>query len=176
MLGSTFWQIIVSRRIGVSDSLLPIFPMIKSLLSTVLFFTVINRINQTKLKKPLYGGFISCIVANLLLISITKAGVLGYVLLFLSICFDALGASVLNTLRESLVALHADPEERSGIMALLQMTVMLVSVPFGYIGGVLSDISRVLPFVLGIGLLLAGILATALFYRAQNKEELLPRR
>jgi hypothetical protein len=176
MLGSTFWQIIVSRRVGISDSLLPIFPMIKSLLSTVLFFTVINRINQTKLKMPLYGGFISCIVANLLLISITDVGAFGYTLLFLSICFDALGASVLSTLRESLVALHADPEERSGIMALLQMTVMLVSVPFGYIGGVLSDISRVLPFVLGIGLLLAGILATALFYRTQKNEELLQSR
>ena len=173
MLGSTFWQIIVSRRIGISDSMLPIFPMVKSLLSIVLFFTVINRINQTKLKKPLYVGFFTCIVANLLLISITDAGVLGYILLFLSICFEALGSSVLSTLRESLVAIHADPQERSGILALLQTTVMLVSVPFGYIGGVLSDISRVLPFVLGIVLLIIGILATALFYRKQKNEELL---
>ena len=173
MLGSTFWQIIVSRRIGISDSMLPIFPMVKSLLSIVLFFTVINRINQAKLKKPLFAGFFTCIVANLLLISITDAGVLGYILLFLSICFEALGSSVLSTLRESLVAIHADPQERSGIMAILQMTVMLVSVPFGYIGGVLSDISRVLPFVLGIGLLIIGILATALFYRKQKNEELL---
>jgi len=169
MLGSTFWQIIVSRRIGISDTLLPIFPMIRSLLSIVLFFTVINRINQTKLRKPLYGGFVSYIIANLLLISITDTGVFGYVLLFLSICFEALGVSVLNTLRESLVAMHADPEERSGIMALLQTTVMLVSVPFGYIGGVLSDISRVLPFVLGIGLLLLGIVATMLFYGNETR-------
>ncbi len=168
MLGTTFWQIIVSRRIGVSDSMLPIFPMIKSLLSIFLFFTVINRIDQTRLKKPLYGGFLSYIIANLLLISITDMGEFAYVLLFLSICFEALGASVLSTLRESLVALHADPEERSGILALLQMTVMLVSVPFGYIGGVLSDISRVLPFVLGIGLLLVGIVVTAFFYKMQS--------
>jgi ABC-type glucose/galactose transport system permease subunit len=63
------------------------------------------------------------------------------------------------------VAIHADPEERSVILALLQTTVMLVSVPFGYIGGLLSDMSRVLPFVLNIGLMLLGILATALFYR-----------
>ncbi|MDD2504203.1 MAG: MFS transporter, partial [Clostridia bacterium] len=66
---------------------------------------------------------------------------------------------------ESLVAIHVDPEERSGIMALLQTTVMLVSVPFGFIAGLLSDISRILPFVLSIGLLLLGMLATALFYR-----------
>jgi hypothetical protein len=45
---------------------------------------------------------------------------------------------------------------------------MLVSVPFGYIGGLLSDISRILPFVLNTALLLLGILATALFYRRSS--------
>ena len=56
-------------------------------------------------------------------------GVLGYVLLSVSLVFEALGVAVLSTLRESLVAIHVDPEERSVIMALLQTTVMMVSVP-----------------------------------------------
>jgi len=165
MIGMTFWQIIASRRIGVPDTMLPIFPMARSILSIVLFFTVISRIKQTRLKWPLYGGFLSAIIGCVLLISITNAGVWGYVILSLSLIFEALGGAVLNTLRESLVAIHVDPAERSGIMALLQTTVMLVSVPFGYIAGLLSDISRMLPFVLNIALLLLGILATALFYR-----------
>ncbi len=165
MLGMTFWQIIASRHIGVSDTLLPIFPMIRSVISIVLFFTVISKINQKKLKWPLYGGFISSIISCVLLISISNTGVWGYVILFISLFFEALGIAVLSTLRESLVAIHVDPSERSGIMALLQTTVMLVSVPFGYIGGLLSDISRILPFVMSIVLLLLGILATALFYR-----------
>ena len=165
MLGMTFWQIIASRRIGILDTLLPIFPMIRSVFSIVIFFVIVSKINQTKLKWPLYGGFLSSIVSCILLISISDIGILGYGILFISLIFDALGMSVLSTLRESLVAIHADPSDRSTIMALLQTTVMLVSVPFGYIGGVLSDISRVLPFVMCIVLLLLGILATALFYR-----------
>ena len=170
MLGMTFWQIIASRRIGVPDTLLPIFPMARSIISIVLFFTVIAHIKQTKLKWPLYGGFISSIISCILLISITDIGAWGYVILSASLLFEALGVAVLGTLRESLVAIHVDPSERSGIMALLQTTVMLVSVPFGYIGGLLSDISRILPFVLSIALLLLGILATTLFYRtASNK-------
>ncbi len=169
MLGMTFWQIIASRRIGVPDTLLPIFPMAKSILSIVLFFTLIAHIKQTKLKWPLYGGFISSIISCILLISISKTGVLGYLILSLSLVFEALGVAVLSTLRESLVAIHVDHTERSGIMALLQTTVMLVSVPFGYIGGLLSDISRILPFILSIGLLLLGILATAVFYRPTAK-------
>lgn len=169
MLGMTFWQIIASRRIGVPDTLLPIFPMVRSMLAILLFFTIISRIKQSKLKWPLYGGFFSAIISCVLLITISNTGVWGYVILSVSILFEALGSAVLSTLRESLVAIHVNPEERSGIMALLQTVVMLVSVPFGYIGGLLSDISRALPFVLSIALLLLGVLATAVFYRNQNQ-------
>ena len=97
---------------------------------------------------------------------------MGYIILSISLVFEALGLAVLGTLRESLVAIHVDPAERSGIMALLQTTVMLVSVPFGYIGGLLSDISRILPFVLCILLLLIGMLVTALFYRWPSVQKL----
>lgn len=172
MIGMTFWQIIASRRIGVPDALLPIFPMARSIISILLFFSVISHINQTKLKWPLYGGFISSILSCFLLISVTNTGALGYVILGVSLIFDALGGAVLATLRESMVAIHVDPAERSGIMALLQTTVMLVSVPFGYIGGLLSNISRILPFVLSITLLLLGILATYVFYRTASDTKL----
>lgn len=165
MIGVTFWQIIASRRIGVPDALLPIFPMIRSLLSIFLFFTVISRINQEKLKWPLYGGFISSIIGCILVISVTSTNVFGYAILSVSLIFEALGIAVLNTLRESLVAINVDPTERSSIMALLQTTIMLISMPFGYIAGRLSDISRVLPFILSIGLSVLGIVMTALFYR-----------
>ena len=171
MIMMTFWQIIASRRIGVHDTLLPIFPMIRSVLSILLFFTIISRINQAKLKWPLYGGFVSAIIGSALLISIPSAGVLGYILLTASLLFEALGSAVLHTIREALVAIYADPEERSSIMAILQTAVMLISVPFGYIAGLLSDISKVLPFVLCIALLLIGILGTSLFYRRSRVAE-----
>ncbi len=165
MIGMTFWQIIASRRIGVPDPLLPIFPMLKSVLSIVLFFTVLSRMKQSNLKFPLYGGFLSAIAAALLLISVPGTGPLGYGLLCMSMVLESLGGAILVTLRESLVAIHVNPEDRSRIMALLQTTVMLVSVPFGYIGGLLSDIDRALPFVLIVALLSLGMLATALFFR-----------
>ena len=169
MIGMTFWQIIASRRIGIPDALLPVFPMAKNVISILLFFTVISRLNQKKLRWPLYGGFISSVIGCLLLISITGTSVWGYVILSASLIFESLGMAVLNTLRESLVAIHADPEERSVIMSLLQTAVMLVSIPFGYIGGMLSDISKVFPFVLSIVLSLLGILATALLYRDRQE-------
>lgn len=169
MFSTTFWQIIASRRIGVPDILLPVFPMAKNFISILLFFTVVSRIKQTKLKIPLYGGFLSSIIGCVLLISITNTGVWGYVILSVSILFESLGSAILTTLKESLIAIHLDPEQRSGIMALIQTVVMLFSVPFGYIGGLLSDVSRAFPFVLSIALLLTGIIATAVFFRKQKQ-------
>jgi len=171
MISMTFWQILASKHIGVPDSLLPIFPMVKSVLSIILFFTVIARIRQSNLKMPLYLGSISYIVSCLLLISIRATSLLGYIMLFASILFEALGVSILNTLRESLVAIHVDPIERSGILALLQTIVMFVSIPFGYIGGLLSDKSRILPFILIMVLLVIGIGVTGLFYLQEDKKK-----
>ncbi|MDR1599748.1 MAG: MFS transporter [Oscillospiraceae bacterium] len=165
VIGYTFWQIIASRRVGVPDALLPIFPMTKSVLSIAFLFGVIGRIKQTKLRTPLFGGFACAIAGAVLLIVAPPNSALGYAVLFLSLAFEALGGATLNTLRESLVAIHVRPEDRSGVMALLQTLVMLVSVPFGYIGGVLSDISKPLPFVMSIGLLAIGLAVTAAVYR-----------
>lgn len=170
MIGMIFWQIIASRRIGVPDTLLPIFPMLRSVISIFLFFTVIAHIRQARLRGPLFLGFVCSILSYLLLITVTGTSAIGYVILSISLILEALGGAILSTLRESLVAIHVDPEERSGIMALLQTTVMMVSVPFGYIAGLLSDLSRILPFVLSIFLLLLGVLATALYYHKPYKE------
>ncbi|GHU72851.1 hypothetical protein AGMMS49992_09720 [Clostridia bacterium] len=165
MISVTFWQIIASRRVGIPNELLPIFPMVKSIMSIVFLFTVLGRMKQTKLKLPLFGGFISGITGCLLLIFAPGSSVLGIVILFLSLAFEALGNATLNTLRESLVAIHVRPEDRSGIMALLQTIVMLISIPFGYIGGMLSDISKALPFVMSIALLTIGLVMTAVVYK-----------
>ena len=169
MIGTTFWQVISSRRIGIPDTLLPIFPMFKSILTFIIFFTLITKIDQKRLKRPLLVGFISALIAYLVLISIKGTGVWGYILLTVSLAFEALGMALLGTLRGSLVAINVDPMERSSILAILQTTVMLVSVPFGYIAGSLSDISRTLPFILGIGLLILGILATLWYYGSRDK-------
>jgi MFS family permease len=164
MLGMTFWQVIASRRIGLPDWMLPIFPMARSVLAIVFFFTVIGRIQTSKLKWPLYAGFASAIVGCVLLISVRHAGALGYVILCASLVFEALGMALLATLRESLAALHVDPPERSRMLGLLQTVVMLVSVPFGIVGGMLSDVSKALPFVLSIGLLVLGLAVSAWYF------------
>nr|AGS53751.1 major facilitator superfamily MFS_1 [uncultured bacterium contig00076] len=67
-------------------------------------------------------------------------------------------------LSEALIALHVNPNERARIMAIRYMFIMLVTAPFGWFSGFLSDMSRNLPFVLNLFLLAAGIAITFIYY------------
>ncbi|MDR0680942.1 MAG: hypothetical protein LBG15_03690, partial [Dysgonamonadaceae bacterium] len=97
-------------------------------------------------------------------ISTPEAGPFKYVILCVSLCFDGFGSGILAMLAESLVALYVDAAERARVMAIQHMIIMLVTSPFGWIGGLLSEISRVLPFVLNICLLGTGFLVTFAYY------------
>ena len=166
-VSAIFWQIITSKYIGVPDKWLPLFPMARSVISILFFFTVISRINQSKLKLPMVSGYLGSLAGCVILILMPK-GSAAYVWLIISILFDALGMSILGTFRETLAVLNSDPQERSRIMAILHTVVMLVSMPFGYIAGYLSEISRILPFVLNMALLISGIAAALLFFRKEQ--------
>jgi MFS family permease len=94
-----------------------------------------------------------------------------------SLIFDGFGFGALAMLTESLLALNVDPDERARIMAIVLVIIMAATAPFGWIGGMLSDISKELPFVLNLCLLGAGVLITLIFYaknphhgREQNTE------
>jgi MFS family permease len=165
MINTTFWQIIVNQKIGVPDTLLPFFPMLRSILAMVFFFTIIPHLTGVHLRKPLLLGFSGYLIGQTILILTPPVGGLGYASLCLSLVFDGFGVAMLAMLAESLVALHVDAAERARVLALLQMTVMFVSAPFGWIGGFLSGISRNLPFVMNIIILGIGILVTLLYYR-----------
>jgi MFS family permease len=175
MINTTFWQIIVSRKIGVADTLLPFFPMLRSVLAMVFFFTIIPHLTRVHLRSPLLLGFAAYFTGQTILILTppvgSPAGGAGYAILCLSLVFDGFGVAMLAMLAESLVALHVDAAERARVLALLQMTIMFVSAPFGWIGGLLSGVSRDLPFVMNLLLLAAGVLVTLLYYRKRRDHD-----
>jgi MFS family permease len=169
MVNTTFWQIIASKKIGVPDNLLPFFPMLRSILALVFFFTIIPRITKLNLKVPLLLGFAVYILGQTILILTPVVGGIKYLVLCVSLFFDGFGMGILAMLAESLVALHVDAAERARVMAIQHMIIMFVTSPFGWIAGMLSGISRSLPFVLNLVLLAAGIGATLFYYRRNDR-------
>lgn len=165
VITSTFWQILVSKKLGLPDESLPYFTMVRSLIALIFYFTIISRINQTRLKKPLIYGFALYFAGQSALLLIPSNGSLLYVFLCVALFFEGLGAGILVTLGESMIAMHAGLSERARVLAIYQMIVMAASTPFGWIGGQLSTVSRNLPFVLNLSLIIVGIILTAVHFR-----------
>jgi len=175
LVNGTFWQVNISQRLGVPDALLPFFPMIRSILSVIFFFTIIPRFTHARnLKLPTLLGFAVYLAGQVLLVLIPEpAGAAmpsTYALLAVCLVLDAFGASILFMLAESLVALHVDVHERSRVMAIQRTCVMLVTAPFGWIAGWLSGIDRTLPFVLTAALLVLGLIVTGAFWVTTHNE------
>jgi MFS family permease len=169
LVNGTFWQVVINQHLGVPDPLLPFFPMVRSVLSVVFFFTVIPWLTHGRhLQRPTLWGFLSYLGGQVLLVLIPAvAGGPGwstYALLGVCLLLDAFGASILFMLAESLVALHVDRDERSRVMAIQRTVVMLVTAPFGWISGWLSGMDRTWPFILTSALLALGIAVTSRFW------------
>jgi MFS family permease len=164
MVNTTFWQVIVSKKLLVPDPLLPLFPMFRSVMAMVFLFTLAPRLSRFSLRTPLLFGFAAYLAGQTLLVCTPPEGLIRYVLLCVSLTFDGFGSGTLLMLAESLVALHVNPRERARVMAIQHMIIMFATAPFGWIGGVLSGFSRSLPFVLNAGLLLIGIAVTLVYY------------
>ena len=139
--------------------------MVRSLIALFFFFTVISRIKQQKMKNPLLFGFSAYFTGQLVLLLIPAGGSIQYPLLIMTLLFDSLGGGMLGMLTESMIAIHADEAERARVLAIFQMIVMAVCAPFGWIGGMLSTISRNLPFVLNLTLIAIGIILTLIYYK-----------
>ncbi|MDR2446921.1 MAG: MFS transporter [Treponema sp.] len=170
MINITFWQVIVSKKLLAPDALLPLFPMFRSIIAIVFLFIVAPRLSNITLKTPLLIGFVSYMIGQTILILTPPQSGLTYAILCLSLVFDGFGSSVLAMLAESLVALYVNKDERARVMAIQHMIIMFATSPFGWISGVLSGVSRNLPFVLSVVLLAAGVVATLAFYRGDGKK------
>lgn len=163
-INNAFWQIIVSKKLMVPEAALPLFMIFRSMLAIIFLFFVIPKFSKGLLKLPLILGFAVYFAGQSLLINVPADGTLKYPLLCLSLVFDGFGVGMLGMLSESLIALHVNPDERAGIMAIRYMLMMVAASPFGWIGGFLSEISRNLPFALNMTLLATGVVLTLLYY------------
>jgi MFS family permease len=165
LVNGTFWQVVISQHLHVPDALLPFFPMARSVLSMILFFTLIPRITAAvDLKAPALWGMGVYLAGQLLLVAVPassgSATAMTYVFLGVCLPLDAFGGGMMFMISESLVALHVDAAERSRVMALQRTVVMLTAAPFGWISGWLSGMDRTYPFLLTAALLALGMVLT----------------
>jgi MFS family permease len=166
MVNSTFWSILVTEKLGIPAEHLAIYPFAKSALMLVLYFILVPRLNLRRFRNPMLMGFGGFLIANLILVNMPAGN---YWLILISVLIEAISLAMYRPLMDSLVIVSIDPEERARINAILAMVVILLTSPFGWIAGQLSEANRVLPFILNICLFLVGMVLVWLAWRLRDR-------
>ena len=164
LISITFWPVIVTQKLLLPDYLLPFFMIVRSAVAILFFFLVVPRLTGRFLKSPLLIGFACLFVGQVLLILTPVEGQLRLVLLCVSLIFEGFGLSFLFMLAKSLIDIYVNPKERARVQAILNMIILAATAPFGWIGGMLSGISRALPFVLSLCVLAVGFFTVLIYY------------
>ena len=168
MINATFWSVIVNQKIMVPEAFLPLFMVLRSIVAMIFLIFIAPRLTKGLLRTPILLGFLGYLVGQTLLILVPTEGLIRYLPLCISLIFDGLGFGALMMLVEALLALHVNPDERARVMAIQHTLVVAVTAPFGWIGGMLSSVSRDLPFVLNIVLIVTGVIVTVVYYHTHS--------
>ncbi len=147
MINGTFWSILATEKLGIPVEYLAIFPFAKSGLMLILYFLLVPRLNVRRFRNPMLLGFAGFLVANIILVTMPSGN---YYLLLVSVLIEAASLAMFGPLMDALTIISIAGAERARINAILYVVVILLTSPFGWIAGQLSEINRVLPFVLNI--------------------------
>lgn len=167
MISGTFWSILATEKIGIPDENLAIFPFARSAIMLIFFFLVMPRIREMHFQRPMMVGFALLILSQVLLVI---APYQSYLLLLVSVFLEACSLAVVSTLRDKMLVVNVDAQERARIMSLMYLVVIIFSSPFGWIAGMLSEVDKILPFILCIALLGVGWLLTYLAGKATRTD------
>jgi MFS family permease len=167
-VNGAFWAILATERIGIPDEHLAIFPFARSSLMLLFFFVVMPRLRSLRFRTPMLVGYALFILGQLLLINVPEKS---YALLLVSVLLETCAVPLTGTFLEKMVVITVDPAERARILAILYVIVIIFTSPFGWIAGQLSELDRIFPFVLNLGILGVGACLVFLASRVAKEEE-----
>jgi len=169
LINGTFWSIIVTEKLQIPTQNLALFPFVKSVIMLVFFFVIIPRMRRLHFKIPMVLGFSGFVLSQLLLITIPEKG---YGLLLLSILLEACSTATVSPLVDQMTVRTVNPQERARIQSILYVGIILLTSPFGWIAGILSEANKNLPFILNICLFAVGGVLAYLAGEASKKRKL----
>jgi DHA1 family tetracycline resistance protein-like MFS transporter len=153
LISGNFWAIIVTEKLHIPAENIAFFSFIKSAIMLVFFFVVMPRLNKMHFKVPMVVGFLGFVTSQVVLITTPE---LGYPSLILSVFLEACSFAAVSPLVDQMMVLTISARERARIQSILYVGIILLTSPFGWIAGTLSEIHKDLPFVLNIVLFAMG--------------------
>ena len=143
MVSTNFFSLYVTQRLGLSENVLALFPILNAAVMLVFMVGIQHRLSSTRFRAPLWVGLgLYCVAAVVLILS--PADSLGFVLVYVFVA--AVAAALVNPRKDALLQLNIDVQERARLNALIMASTILLSSPFGCLAGWLSSLDRRLPF------------------------------
>lgn len=168
MVSTNFFSLYVTQRLGLSENMLALFPILNAAVMLVFMVGIQHRMSTSKFRAPLWTGLALYAAAALSLV-FSPEGSLGFVLLY--VFAAAVGAALVNPRKDALLQLNINPQERARLNALIMTSTIALSSPFGYLAGWLSSLDRRLPFVFTFLLFLTAMVVVGRIQEPQVEEE-----
>ena len=166
-ISNTFWSIIVTQKIRIPAGQLALYPFARSIIMLFFFFLAMPRLKEMRFRNPMMVGFALLAVSQVILIVIPEKS---YLLLLASTLLEACSFATVSTQVDRMTVVTIDAQERARIMSMMFLVVIIVTTPFGFIAGKLSEINRILPFVFDIALYATGIVLVFLAARHPSNQ------
>jgi len=166
MVTGTFFALYATQDLGLGDYVLAYFPVVRAGISLLFFFFIQNHLGRFKVHYLMGLGLALYVAAHALLLAAPPQNLtwLGAYALM-----DAFAASLFMPRMDGVIFGSIDPVERARCRSLINVIVLAITSPFGYLAGLLSDMDRRLPFVLNI--LLFVILIVFLLKKEKHEVE-----
>lgn len=163
---TNFFSLYVTERICLSDELVAVFPVIRTLVMLAFVVGFQNLFQKLQIQTSFVTGFLMYIVSHVMLLVAPEQNlslVIGYTIL------EAAAYAVIIPRKDAMMAYYVDVTERSRIYALYNVLMIALSAPFGTIIGWMYDVRMGLPFVFNI-VLFAGCILLTMFSKDLKEE------
>jgi Na+/melibiose symporter-like transporter len=162
-INGSFWGVLFTSKSGLPEAYLSLFAALGSIVTAACMFLIGPRMRSlAHFRLPLWLGFGLYLASQALLVLMPTGAV---PLLVASVMLAAVAAALVSPMIESLLAVALDSHERARVSAMVYMTLILFTTPFGWIAGQLSAIDRSLPFAFNMVLFMVGALLVWLIGR-----------
>ena len=155
MVMANFFGLYTTQNLAVPPHVLAYFPIIKSVIILTFFFFIQSKIARFGFKIPILIGVGFYILSHVILITAQGGGLA--VPIIYAVC-EAFAHGLVMPRKDSIVALFLDDKERARIMSVMTVIILGISIPFGFLAGMASDVNRKLPFVINIVIFLGAFL------------------
>lgn len=167
VLKNTFLAILLTKGLSFSNASIAIFPAVGAAATLLVYLLVLPSFSRKKTALPLLLG-LAVSAAGVLLLVICPAR--SYVIVIASTVLTFGGAAIIIPHSDTLVANTVQENDRSKALSIFYVLFFALSAPFGYIGGLLFDISNRLPYILAGCILLLCLLLCLLIPFLEKKQ------